>query len=300
MSPIPHPDPVPRLRRSALYLPAVNQRALDKAMGLDADVLILDLEDAVAPARKAEARERLRAQLDRVSYAPRECIVRVNGLHTPWCDDDLAALAGTAIDGILFPKVNRADDVAEMAARMGAAGLPATMPLWIMAETAVGIAHIVEICEASPAPACVVLGTSDLARELRLPQTPGRLGFLYLLSGCVVAARAAGADVLDGVHLDLSDTRGLVQACEQGRNLGFDGKTLIHPDQLAAANAAFAPTASALQRAQRILAAWAEEPDAGVLVVDGMLVEELHVREARHVVALHEEIARREAAGGGS
>ncbi len=286
-----------RPRRSALYLPGVNERALAKARNLPADVLIFDLEDAVAPSRKAQARDRVGDQLNRGNYAPRECIVRVNGLDTDWCKADLAALCGVPVDGILFPKVGRAADMDRIGKAMTAAGIDDAVPVWVMAETPAGIVNIGDICQGARVPACVVAGTSDLSHELRVPPTPGRLGLLAALGHCVIAARAAGADVLDGVHLDLDDPRGFEKACEQGRNLGFDGKTLIHPDQLAVANRVFAPSAEALDRARRVVDAWAgaEAAEAGVVVVDGRLVERLHVEEARRLLALAHRIEAAEA-----
>lgn len=275
-------------RRSALYLPGVNERALVKARALPVDVLIFDLEDAVAPSRKTEARTMVREQLDRGGYGSRECIVRVNGLDTEWCGPDLVALAGAPVHGVLFPKVCRASDMTRIGESMAAAGIDASMPVWIMAETPAGIVNIGDICQGDIAPVCVVAGTSDLSHELRVPPTPGRLGLFAALSACVIAARAVGADVLDGVHLDLDDERGLEKACVQGRNLGFDGKTLIHPRQLDLANRIFSPEAAALARARRVVEAWseAEAAGSGVVVVDGRLVERLHVDEARRLLAL--------------
>ncbi len=284
-----------RLRRSALYLPGSNARAIEKARTLDTDAIILDLEDAVSPERKNEARARVREALKAGGFAPRECVVRVNGLDTPWCAADLAAFADVPLDGILFPKVNRAADMDQIAAAMREAGVDPSVSLWVMAETPLCILNIRDICLAGPAPSCVVVGTSDLARDMRVPHTPGRLGLLPALSACVMAARAAGADVLDGVHLALDDSKGLEKACEQGRNLGFDGKTLIHPSQIGAANRAFSPSASALENARRVMAAWreAEASGSGVVVVDGRLVERLHAEEAGRILALQRQIESR-------
>lgn len=281
-----------RPRRSALYMPGSNPRALEKARGLPADVLILDLEDAVAPERKAEARAAVRAAIAGGGYGPREILVRVNALDTPWCADDLAGMAGAGADGIVLPKVNSPADVQAAARQLEAAGAPGALALWIMAETARGILHIDAIAGSHPRLAGILMGTSDLARECRIRHTPDRLGFLSALSACVFAARAHGLEILDGVHLDLDDDDGLARSCTQGRDLGFDGKTIIHPKQLAAANTAFAPSAGGLERAARILAAWRETVAAGkaVAVVDGKLVEHLHVQEAERDIALAEQI----------
>lgn len=282
-------------RRSALYLPGSNPRALDKAHGLPADVLIIDLEDAVAPERKAEARIRVAEHLDEGGYAPRECVVRVNGLDSPWCGDDLTAVAALPITAVLFPKVGGVTDVQQAVRRMDGAGIDSGVSLWIMAETTRGILNIAAIAGASDRIRCIVVGTSDLAKEMRVPHTPGRLGLLAPLSQCVLAARAVGVDVLDGVYLDLGDPQGFRRSCEQGRNLGFDGKTLIHPDQIAHANATFAPSAAEVERARRVVDAWrrADASGAGVAVVDGRLVERLHVEEAQRVLALDAAIGER-------
>lgn len=281
-----------RPRRSALYMPASNPRALEKARGLPADVLILDLEDAVAPERKEEARRAVCEALAAGGYGPREVLVRVNALDTPWGAADLVAMAGAGADGIVLPKVSAPVDVHEAVRRLQEAGAAEATALWIMAETARCILGIEAIAGSHPWLAGILMGTSDLARECRIRHTPDRLGFLSALSTCVLAARAHGLAVLDGVHLDLDDDEGLARSCTQGRDLGFDGKTIIHPKQLVAANAAFAPSAEALERAARILSAWRETAAAGkaVVVVDGKLVENLHVQEAERDLALAERI----------
>jgi citrate lyase subunit beta/citryl-CoA lyase len=282
-----------RPRRSALYMPGSNARALDKARGLPADLLILDLEDAVAPERKVEARAQVIAALAAGGYGPRELLVRANALDTPWGQDDLRALAGSGADGIVLSKVSSPAEVraaVNLLEQQGASGGPA---LWIMAETARCILDIDAIAGADPRLHGILMGTSDLARECRIRHTPGRLGFVTTLNLCVLAARAHGLEILDGVHLDLEDEAGLRASCEQGRDLGFDGKTLIHPRQLAAANAAFGPSPESLQRARRIIVGFREAEAAGkaVVVVDGRLVENLHVQEAERELALAAHIA---------
>lgn len=285
--------PTLRPRRSVLYMPGANARALDKARGLPADCLILDLEDAVAPAAKALAREQLATALREGGYGRREIVVRVNGLNTPWGRDDIAAVAKLGADAILFPKIESATQVCEAVAALDAAGAPAGLPVWIMAETPRAVLSIDAIAAAHPRLRAIVVGTSDLAKDLRVRHTSGRAGLLPSLALCVLAARAHGLDIIDGVHLDIDDDTGLAAACEQGRDLGFDGKSLIHPRQIAAANTAFAPAAEDMERARRIINAWeaVQRDGQGVVVVDGRLVENLHVDEAYRTLSLNEAIA---------
>jgi citrate lyase subunit beta/citryl-CoA lyase len=256
-------------------------------------MLIMDLEDAVAPERKPEARDAVCAAIATGGYGPRELLVRANALDTPWGAEDIASVARSGADGVVLSKVNAPGDVRAAVDILEASGAPATLAVWVMAETARGILAMDAIAGSSPRLAGILMGTSDLARETRVRHTPDRAGFLTALNLCVLAARANGLDILDGVHLDLEDDAGLAQACAQGRDLGFDGKTIIHPRQLSAANAAFAPDAAALERARRISTAYAEARAAGkaVVVVDGKLVEDLHVQEAAREIALAERIA---------
>jgi len=285
-----------RPRRSALYLPASNARALEKARSLDADVVLVDLEDAVAPAAKAEARRQAVAALEAGGFGQREVVVRVNGAGTPWAAEDLAALgrAATRPDAVLLPKVESPDEVVAAAAALDAAGAPADLPLWAMIETPRGVLRAAEIA-AAPRLACLVAGTSDLVKDLGARHTPGRPEVLTALAWIVLAARAHDLACLDGVHLDLDDEAGLEAACRQGRDLGFDGKTLIHPRTIAVANRAFGPSEAELDQARKILVAHAEAETfgRGVVVVDGRLVEALHVEAARRRLALAEAIATR-------
>lgn len=282
-----------RPRRSVLYMPGINDRALVKARTLSADVLILDLEDAVAPAQKPQARQQVVDTLGQGGYGHRELVVRVNGLDTEWAIDDLRALARSPLHGICLPKVESPETVREAVAILNAAGAPDSVAIWAMAETPRGVLNINAIASAHPRLTALVMGTSDLAKDLRVPHTPDRLGFITSLGLCVLAARAHGLDILDGVHLDLEDTAGLERACEQGRALGFDGKTLIHPKQLEVANRCFSPSAEETDRAEKIIAAWqvAEAQGSGVVLLDGKLVESLHVDEARRVLAIAKAIA---------
>jgi citrate lyase subunit beta/citryl-CoA lyase len=287
--------PPVRPRRSVLYMPGSNARALDKAKTLPADGLIFDLEDAVAPDAKAAAREQACAALQAGGYGPRETVVRVNALASPWGHADLAAAARAGADAVLIPKVESADAVRQALAVLGEAGAAADLPLWCMMETPRAMLRAEAIAAADPRVACLVMGTSDLAKELHAAHTPERLPMLTALGLCLLAARACGIAILDGVHLDLEDDAGFAAACRWGAELGFDGKTLIHPRQIGPANAAFAPDAEALARARRIIEAHAQAARAGqgVVVVDGRLVENLHVAEARRLVALAEAIADR-------
>lgn len=281
-----------RPRRSVLYLPASNARALEKARTLPIDALILDLEDAVAPEAKEAARAQLAEAIKVGGFGRREIIIRVNSLDTPWGHDDVTALATIGADAILFPKIQSADDVLRAAAALDTAGAPADLPIWIMAETPRCIMGMDSIAGASPRLACLVAGTSDLSRDLRARPAPGRIGVISALSIIVIAARAYGLDALDGVHLDLNDEAGYQAACEQGRDLGFDGKTLIHPKQIPAANAAFAPTQTEVEQSRAIVAAWAEARAAGkgICVLNGKLIEKLHVEDAERLLALDQAI----------
>ena len=282
-----------RPRRSVLYMPGANARALEKAKILPADALIFDLEDAVAPEAKASARDRVCAALQAGGYAPRETIVRVNALATPWGHADLVEGARAGAEAVLIPKVESADAVRQALAVLDDAGAPSDLPLWCMMETPRAMLRAEEIAAVHPRVACLVMGTSDLAKELHAAHTPQRLPMLTALGLCLLAARACGLAILDGVHLDLEDEAGFAAACRQGAELGFDGKTLIHPRQIGPANAAFAPDPEALARARRIIGAHeqAERAGKGVVVVDGRLVEHLHVVEAQRQVRLAEAIA---------
>ena len=284
-----------RPRRSVLYMPGSNARALEKARTLPADSLILDLEDAVAPDQKAAAREQVLEAVNAGGYGEREVVVRVNGFDTPWGRDDIVAFANAPIAALCLPKVESASEVNAVVQLLKQEN--STLKLWLMAETPRGILNIDEICGADKRNEVIVMGTSDLAKELRVPHTPDRLGMQTSLQLCVLAARAHGLDILDGVYLDIKDETGYAAACEQGVALGFDGKTLIHPSQIEAANKAFAPSAEIIERAGRIVDAWqaAKAEGKAVAVVDGKLVEVLHFEEAKRHLAIHEAIAARSA-----
>jgi citrate lyase subunit beta/citryl-CoA lyase len=284
-----------RPRRSLLYMPGSNPRALDKARSLPADGLILDMEDSVAPDAKALAREQIGTALSQGGYGHRELIVRINALSTPWGAQDIDAISRfpVAPDAVLIPKIDTARDVTEAIAAFERAGCPQSVAMWIMAETPRCILNIAEVAAAHPRLAGMVMGTSDLSKDTRVRHTPDRLGFIAALNLCVYAARANGLTIIDGVQLDLQDEELLRASCEQGRDLGFDGKSLIHPNQVAAANAAFAPGAAEVEAAREIIAAFekAQSQGKGVVVVNGRLVENLHVEEAKRQLALAEAIA---------
>lgn len=285
-----------RPRRSILYMPGSNPRALEKAKSLQADGLILDLEDAVAPDAKADARALVAATLgDRAAYGDRELIVRVNGLDTPWGFADLAAMATAGADAILLPKVDSADMVRRAVRVLDDHGGPDSLPIWCMMETARGMLRAEEIADSTARMGGFVMGTSDLAKELRCAHTALRLPMITSLGLCVLAARAAGLAIVDGVYLDLDDAEGFEASCVQGLELGFDGKTLIHPKQLDTTNRVFAPSEAAVTQATRIIEAHRQAAAAGqgVVVVDGRLVENLHVVMAERTVAMAEAIAAR-------
>lgn len=281
-----------RPRRSVLYMPGSNPRALDKARTLPADGLIFDLEDAVAPDAKETARRAISEALKQGGYGHRETIVRVNSLATPWGHEDLAAAALSGADAVLLPKVESADSVRQALTVLDQTGGPPGLPVWAMMETALGMLHAEEIASSSPRLTGFVMGTSDLAKELHAAHTPLRLPLVTSLGLCMLAGRAFGLTLLDGVHLDLDDEDGYAASCLQGLELGFDGKTLIHPKQIEAANRTFAPDETALAQAEKIIAAHqaASAEGKGVVVVDGRLVENLHVEDARRQIQLADAI----------
>ena len=282
-----------RPRRSVLFLSGSNPRAMEKARALPADGLIFDLEDAVAPEVKAEARTGVAAALAAGGYGTREVVLRVNPLDTAWGHADLATAATLPIDAVLLPKVENADRVRLTIGLLDALGAPPELSVWCMIETPLGVLAAAQIAGASPRIGALVLGTSDLSKDLRVRETRDRQPLLTALGLVLLAARAYGRAVLDGVHLDLDDAEGFAAMCRQGRELGFDGKTVIHPAQIEPANAAFSPTSDEVARAQRVIAAYREAIAAGkgAVRLDGRLVEALHVEEAQRTLALAEAIA---------
>ena len=282
----------PRPRRSVLYMPGSNARALEKGRSLAADALILDLEDAVAPDAKEEARRQILAALAEGGYGKREMIVRVNGMETDWGQADLEAMAASGADAILLPKVEDARMIEVAQKVLEDCGAPAGQSIMCMMETPRGILNAREIAESSDKVSCLVMGTSDLVKDLHAAHTRERLPVLTSLSLCILAARASGIAIVDGVHLDLQDDEGFAAACRQGLELGFDGKTLIHPKTIAMANEVFAPSAEEVEQAKRIIEAHREATEAGqgVVLLDGKLIENLHVENAQRLVGLSEMI----------
>ena len=279
--------------RSALYIPGSKERALEKAKTLPTDAILFDLEDAVAPDEKPNARRLLADTLDRGGYGPRALIVRINALDTPWGEADLAEIARARPEAILLPKVDRAADVEVLAKKLDARAETAGTRIWAMMETPLSALNAAEIA-AAPRMAGFVLGTNDLAKDLGARFRPDRLPLVTALQLCLLAARAYGLVALDGVYNAFKDQDGLRAECEQGRDMGFDGKTLIHPDQLAVANAVFAPSKAEIALARRQIAAFeeAEAAGQGVAVVDGKIVENLHVATAKAALAKAEAIAK--------
>ncbi|HKU95119.1 MAG TPA: CoA ester lyase [Vineibacter sp.] len=282
-----------RPRRSVLYMPGANTRALEKARSLPADALIFDLEDAVAPDAKEAARANVVAAAASRSYGKREIVIRANGLGTPWGREDILAIAGSGADAVLVPKLEGAADVAAVVELLDEAGAPPAMALWGMMETPRGILHAEEIASASPRLACFVMGTNDLVKDLRARHTPMRLPMLVALGVTMLAARANGLAILDGVYNDIQDAEGFKASCVQGLEMGFDGKTLIHPSQVEPCNEVFAPTSADLAMAEKIVTAFdqARAAGKGVVTVDGRMIENLHVEQAQRQLALAKAIA---------
>ncbi|MGZ4447367.1 MAG: HpcH/HpaI aldolase/citrate lyase family protein [Nocardioides sp.] len=276
--------------RSVLYMPSSNERALEKAKSIACDGLILDLEDAVAPDAKPAARESAAAAVASGEYGRRTVTIRVNGLGTEWHDDDIVAAAQAGPAGVVVPKVNSADEVRALVAALEKAGAPDHTRLWAMVETPEAVFNVREIAAASDRLAVLVMGTNDLVKELYAEHVPGRAPLHTALSLSLLAARAAGVAILDGVYNDVKDTEGYLAECQQGREMGFDGKTLIHPGQVEGANAAFAPSERAVEDARGILQAWEDGRGSGVVTYNGKMVENLHVESARRTLAIHDAV----------
>lgn len=288
-------DALLRPRRSVLYMPGANERALEKAKSLDVDALILDLEDSVAPDAKAEARDRVVAAAQSGEYGHRELVIRTNGLDTDWHADDFAAAAGAGPDAILVPKVNTAEEVDALESALQKAGAPEHTQLWAMIETPRAIRNAYDLCSASPRLTVLVLGTNDLVAELHAAHVPGRQPILTALSQALLAAREAGKTILDGVYNEVKNAEGFEAECEQGRDLGFDGKTIIHPSQIEPTNRIFAPSDAEIDQAREIVDAFeaAQAEGKGVVTVGGKMIENLHVRDAERKLAFAEATANR-------
>ena len=281
-----------RPRRSVLYMPAANERALEKAKGIPADAIIFDLEDAVSPAAKDTARAQAVAAANSGEYGRRELTIRCNGLDTPWGAADVAAASKACVSAVVIPKVSSAKELDAVSAAMDAAGAPAEMMIWAMIETPTAILDARAICS-HPRVAVLVMGTNDLAKELRAAQVPGRAPLVPHLATALLAAREAGKPVLDGVYNDIKNAEGFAAECRQGADMGFDGKTLIHPDQVGVANDTWAPTEAEVEHARRVIAAFDEALAAGkgVVQLDGKMIENLHVANAQRAIAIAEAIA---------
>ncbi|MCZ6895284.1 MAG: CoA ester lyase [Gammaproteobacteria bacterium] len=275
-------------------MPGANPRALDKGRTLAADVLIMDVEDGVLPDAKAEARARIVAELAAGGYEPREVVVRINGIGTDWFAGDVAAFAASGADALLVPKVDGPETVLRLAEQMDATGAPGEMGIWCMLETPLGILNARDTAAAHPRLRAFTLGTADLSKELHADlHAPDRLALLTSIGLVILAARAYGLAVLDAPHFDLDDDAGFERACRQGKSFGFDGKTLLHPKTIAPANNVYGPSAEEIAWSERVIAAWSEAAEAGkgVTLLDGKLIENLHVAEAERVIALAARIA---------
>lgn len=280
-----------RPRRSVLYMPAANERALDKAKSIPSDALIFDLEDAVSPDSKPDARRNAVAAATSGEYGQREITIRCNALSTQWGADDVAAAATAGVSAVVIPKVNSVQDVDDVSAALDKAGAPSSLMIWAMIETPTAIFDVRAIA-AHRRVATLVMGTNDLAKELRATQIPGRAPLLPHLATALLAAREAGKDILDGVFNDVKDLDAFRDECIQGATMGFDGKTLIHPSQVEIANDVWAPTSEDVDYSQRVIAAFelATAEGRGVITVDGRMIENLHVDNARRVLAVQKAI----------
>jgi citrate lyase beta subunit len=287
-----------RPRRSVLYMPGANTRALEKARTLPADALIFDLEDAVAPEAKEAARTNVVLAAESKAYGKREIAIRCNGLGTPWGEADIEAIAKSGADAILVPKVESAAQVTHVVSLLDTAGAPTDMAVWAMMETPKGILRAEEIAGAHPRLGLFVMGTNDLVKDMRARHTPMRLPMITALGIGMLAARAHGLAILDGVYNDIQDTAGFRAVCQQGLEMGFDGKTLIHPSQVEPCNEVFAPSAAELEMAGKIVAAFkaAQAEGKGVVTVDGRMIENLHVEQAERALALASAIKELQAA----
>jgi citrate lyase subunit beta/citryl-CoA lyase len=286
-----------RPRRSLLFMPGSNARALEKARNLPADGIILDLEDSVAPEAKAMARDQIAQAIAAGGFGKREVLIRVNTLDSPWWMDDLAMAGKARPDGILVPKISSVEDFSKIAHCLGDVGAPASIRIWAMIETARAVLHAEELAAASrdfeSRLAGFVFGPNDISRETRIRMLPGRAAMIPMITHCILAARAYGLEILDGPYSDFSNVDGFGKECVQARDLGFDGKTLIHPGQIVACNAIFTPPAEEVAHARKIIAAFERPENAsrGAIQLDGQMVERLHADMARRTIAMADAIA---------
>ncbi len=283
----------PRPRRSVLYMPGANDKALEKAKTLACDAIIFDTEDSVAPDAKAQARDKVAAAVASGAYGGRELTIRVNSSETEWHEDDLRSAAAAGPAGIVVPKINSAAEVAAVERIIEAAGVPDHTRIWAMLETPAAMERAVEIATSSERLEVLVMGTNDLAKELRAALVPGRAPLLWGLGRCVNAARFAGKVILDGVYNDVKNPEGFAAECAQGADMGFDGKTLIHPTQVEPCNEAYSPSAEEIEYSRRVIEAFEQglADGVGVVTVDGRMIENLHVDNARRAMAIADAIA---------
>ncbi|ARP98979.1 HpcH/HpaI aldolase/citrate lyase family protein [Pseudorhodoplanes sinuspersici] len=288
-----------RPRRSVLYMPGSNARAIEKARTLPADGIIIDLEDAVAPDAKVQAREQVAAAVKAGGFGAREVFIRVNGIDTPWHAEDMAAAARAAPDAILVPKINNSAQLEMVGRRLLDMGTDHKTRIWAMIETPIAIINIADIAAAAKDSETrlsgFVLGTNDLAKETSARLVPGRAPMLPWITSCVLAARAYGIAILDGVFNDIGNAQGFIEECQQGRDLGMDGKTLIHPNQITPCNETFSPSDTEIAQARKFIAAFElpENADKGAIMLDGRMVERMHADIARRTVAVADAIAAR-------
>ena len=286
-----------RPRRSLLFMPGSNARALEKARNLPADGIILDLEDSVAPEAKGMARDQIAQAIAAGGFGKREILIRVNTLDSPWWMDDIMMAGKARPDGILVPKVSSVEDLTAIADRLGAINADSSIRVWAMIETARAVLHAEELAAASrkleTRLAGFVFGPNDISRETRIRMLPGRAAMIPMITHCILAARAYGLEILDGPYSDFSNTDGFGKECTQARDLGFDGKTLIHPGQIVACNAIFTPPADEIAQARKIIAAFDQPENAarGAIQIDGQMVERLHADMARRTIAIADAIA---------
>jgi citrate lyase subunit beta/citryl-CoA lyase len=286
-----------RPRRSMLFMPGSNARALEKARNLPADGIILDLEDSVTPDAKAMARDQIAQAIAAKGFGKREVMIRTNSLDTSWWIDDIAMAGKARPDGIVVPKVSSVEDLAVIADRLGEIGADPSIRVWAMIETARAVLHAEELASSSRDPrtrlAGFVFGPNDISRETRIRMQPGRAAMIPMITHCILASRAFGLEIFDGPYSDFSNVDGFGQECAQGRDLGFDGKTLIHPGQIEACNAIFTPPAEEVAHARKIIAAFERPENAarGAIQLDGGMVERLHAEMAKRTIAIADAIA---------
>ena len=275
--------------RSALYMPGSNERALEKAKSLSADLFIFDMEDAVSPDNKERARDLIFNVLsnEKAGYRGKKILTRINSMDTVWANMDLECLQNSGTDGILFPKVSDVSDMFLIQKRLGELNFKKAPEIWIMAETPKCVLNLGKILEEFSNIGGIVVGTNDLAKELVLPKQTSRAGLLYALGSIILTAKAYNVITLDGVFNSISDQEGLLAEASEGKNMGYDGKTLIHPNQIEAANKIFSPSEEEIELAEKIIKAYekAKEEKSGVTTVDGVLVEELHVKQSLALIS---------------